>query len=699
MFNIKKHTTTKHTEHTVFVALLLAMLAQLALANKAGINVESQVGLAEPGGYCTPNLGLASNPAVPPVPDQAAASIRVAIHGGSREISPTLWGIFFEDINFGADGGLYAEMVKNRSFEFPDSMMGWIPLGPSVPSGTMAIRNDAPFSAASPHYLRIESQGKKGYTGLFGVANEGFRGMGVRAGEAYRFSAQVRQATGKSKLRVELFSAEGLLLDKVQMEGFSDGWKQYSAVLHPKQTDAKAKLHLYIEDDGGLDLDMVSLFPEKTWKNRPGGLRADLVQLLADLKPGFLRFPGGCIVEGVNLAGRYQWKNTLGAPEERKLLRNRWSNEFPGRVTPDYFQSLGLGFFEYFQLCEDIGAEPLPLLNCGMACQFNTGELAPLDQLGPYIQDALDLIEFANGPAGSPWGSRRASLGHPAPFRMKFLGVGNENWGPDYVERYAAFAKALKARHPEITLVASAGPSPSDQRFAFMWDKLRELKADVVDEHSYGAPKWFYDSVTRYDQYPRTGPKVCVGEYAARGKGARNTWEMALAEAAFMTGLERNGDIIQMSAYAPLLAHVDAWQWHPDLIWFDNLRACPTPNYQVQKLFSTNRGDAALPVQASGANFYVSATVDKRAGEIVLKVVNASAKPRPTAIVLDGAKQIQSTGRAILLSGSLEEETSPDKLSGICAKDSTLGDVAPKFRHLFPPHSVSVLRLKEKAQP
>ena len=326
-----------------------------------------------------------------------------------------------------------------------------------------------------------------------------------------------------------------------------------------------------------------------------------MVQTLADLKPGFLRFPGGCIVEGSELDQRYQWKNTIGPIEDRKLLINRWNYEFLHRPTPDYFQTFGLGFFEFFQLCEDIGAEPLPILNCGMACQFNSGELVPLEQLDPFIQDALDLIEFANGPATSLWGAKRAALGHPQPFNLKMLGVGNEQWGAQYIERYARFAKVLKEKHPEILLVSDAGPSPADDRFNFLWPKLRELKADIVDEHCYANPIWFLANTHRYDNYDRNGPKVFMGEYAAQSVAMvspknRNNLECALAEAAYMTGLERNADVVRMASYAPLFAHVDAWQWTPNLIWCDNLRVYGTPNYYVQQLFSRNRGDVVLPV-------------------------------------------------------------------------------------------------------
>ncbi len=538
-------------------------------------------------------------------------------------INPAMWGIFFEDINFGGDGGLYSQLVKNGAFEFTNMLMGWSNLTGQDGSGSATAREDDPFNSQSPHYLRLSSTSDKG----FGLSNEGFRGMGVREGETYDFSAEAR-AVGNdhATLRVELVRADGMVLASTQVSGFTPQWQKHAATLQVKATEPKARLNVIVEGRGTLDLDMVSLFPEKTWKNRPGGLRADMVQMLADMKPGFMRFPGGCIVEGSVLERRYQWKNTIGDPEQRKLLIDRWNYEFKHRLTPDYYQSFGLGFYEFFQLCEDIGAQPLPILNCGMACQFNSGQLVPLDQLDPFIQDALDLIEFANGPATSEWGAKRAAMGHPAPFNMKMLGVGNEQWGPQYIERYTLFAQALKAKHPEIMLVSAAGPSPADERFNFLWPKLRELKADIVDEHCYANPIWFLANTHRYDNYDRSGPKVFMGEYGAQSiapvsPNNRNNWDCALAEAAYMTGLERNADVVRMASYAPLFANVDAWQWTPDLIWCDTLRVYGTPNYYVQQLFSRNRGDVVLPVTVSD-----SRPVQAAAGSVGVGTFDTSAE-------------------------------------------------------------------------
>ncbi len=614
-------------------------------------------------------------------------------------INHGMWGIFFEDINFGADGGLYAEMVENRGFEFPDPLMGWIKIINNVAHGEVSVRAGDSFNAANPHYLRVESEGGA----PLGVANEGFRGMGVKSGEAYDFSAQVRNVSGTPTLRIDLYSGAGEILDTVRIKDFSSDWKKYTAVLHPKTTDARAKLYVQIEGKGGLDLDFISLFPEHTWKNRPGGLCADMVQALADLHPGFLRFPGGCIVEGSTLAGRYQWKKTIGPVAERPLLINRWNKEFSHRPTPDYYQSFGLGFFEYFQLCEDIGASPLPILNCGMACQFNSGELCPIEELGPYIQDALDLIEFANGPATSEWGAKRAAMGHPEPFHLKMMGVGNEQWGQQYIDRYTKFAEAIKAKYPDIKLVSAAGPSPDDDRFKFAWPKLRALHADIVDEHCYANPSWFFDNTHRYDKYDRNGPKVFFGEYAAQSVAIvsvknRNNLECALSEATCMTGLERNGDVVCMASYAPLFANVDAWQWTPDLIWVNSLGVLRTPNYYVQKMFANNPGDETVPLKlaaADGAKLYASATRDNASGETILKVVNGANAPAEVKLDFAGAQKMTSPATVFTLAGkSGQDENSFADPQKIAAKESQLVIAAPQFSYTFPENSLTVLRFK-----
>jgi alpha-L-arabinofuranosidase len=593
-------------------------------------------------------------------------------------------------------------MVKNRGFEFPDPLMGWTKISPSMANGDLSVRDDQPFDTNNPHYVRLESR-TNAPNAPFGIANEGYRGMGVHKGDAYDFSARVRHVSGSPILRVQLWAGDGTLLDSVDLEDFGDTWEKHSAVLHPKDTDAKAHLMLTLMGKGTLDVDFVSLFPEKTWKNRPGGLRADMVQALADLHPGFMRFPGGCIVEGSVLARRYQWKNTIGPVEDRKLLINRWNYEFLHRPTPDYYQSFGLGFFEFFQMCEDIGAQPLPILNCGMACEFNSGELCPMDSLDSYIQDALDLIEFANGSADTQWGAKRAAMGHPEPFNMKMMGVGNEQWGQQYIDRYAKFAAAIKAKYPNIQLVAAAGPEPADDRFKFAWSKLRELHADIIDEHSYALPDWFFSNTHRYDSYDRNGPKVFMGEYAAQSDKVvstknRNNMECALAEAAYLTGLERNADVVRIASYAPLFSNTEAWQWTPDLIWVDSLHVSLTPNYYVQQMYSCNHGDEILPTELSDApekQLFASSSHDDQTGEVILKVVNRSNTEAPVQIKLSGGAA--SEAKAIVLTSSnLRDVNTIGRPAVVQPKESSVSVSGNDFTQNFEPRSFTVLRIKTK---
>lgn len=643
-------------------------------------------------------------PVAPAQTGAAPATVVVQVDKPGGAISPTMFGLFFEDINFGADGGLYPERIKNRSFEFPEPLMGWKPVAEADAKGTLLVLDGGSVDAKpNAHYLRVRVDSD---AGGFGVANEGFRGIGVAKDAAYTFSIRARRVDGApARVHIELKDANSRSLGGADVSGFTSDWKTYTATVRATDTDQKARLEVTVQGRGTLDVDLLSLYPETTWKNRPNGLRADLVTLLADVKPGFLRFPGGCIVEGSTLERRYQWKTTVGALDDRQLIVNRWNYEFKHRLAPDYFQSFGLGFYEYFLLSEDIGAEPLPILNCGMACQFNSSELVPVEELDHYIQDAVDLIEFANGPATSGWGKRRAELGHPAPFNLKMIGVGNEQWGPQYVERYEAFSKALKAKHPEIKLVTSAGPSPDGERFDYLWGKMRELKADIVDEHYYQAPSWFPANAGRYDDYPRTGPKVFAGEYAAQSVGIaspdnKNTWECAISEAAFITGLERNADVVQMSSYAPLFGHVDGWQWTPNMIWFDNLRSYGTPNYYVQKLFSTNRGTTILPVTIDGSSkngggsLFASASRDDRTGEVIVKLVNLTPTPREVRLDLAGAKRVASTGTAIVLgTADLKTENSLDEPTRLAPTEQQFPVASSKFAYTVAPYTFAVLRV------
>jgi alpha-N-arabinofuranosidase len=635
---------------------------------------------------------------------QQVKKLTVLTDNRGPAIPPAMWGIFFEDINFSADGGLYAELIKNRSFEFIQPLMGW-KINNKDGAGSALIINRGEANANNPRFARINIKKDKG---SFGLSNEGFRGMGLFKDKTYNFSILARNLSGNVKLRIEAIGANNEKIGEAELQGFKGEWAKYTASFTCKATDAKARLVLYFENPGTIDVDMVSLFPQDTYKGRPNGLRADLAEKLADLKPGFVRFPGGCIVEGRDLANRYQWKKTVGDIADRELIINRWNTEFANRSAPDYFQSYGLGFFEYFQLAEDIGAESLPILNCGMACQYNTGEVVPLDQVDTYIQDALDLIEFANGAVNTKWGGLRAAMGHPKPFNLKMLGVGNEQWDVQYVERYKLFAKVLKDKYPAIKLITSSGPSPDGDRFNYLHAELTKEKADFLDEHYYQAPEWFFNNASRYDQYDRNGPKIFAGEYAAHIKDTKNTdaeyknsWISALAEAAFMTGLERNADVVQMASYAPLLAHVDAWQWRPDLIWFDNLRSVGTPNYYVQQIFSTNKGTNVIPVKMNGEvvagkdSIYSSASTDAATRELIIKVVNISATNQPVEIELQGKARPQKVfGQTVLTSADkYAYNTLSDPLK-ISPKQSSGNISSGKIVSSLAPMSVNVFRVK-----
>ena len=507
-----------------------------------------------------------------------------------------LHGLFFEDINYAADGGLYAELVENRSFEHRDSLYSWSE-APRGGTGAIQVASEKPLNDANARYLRVQVRSVTGEG--FGVRNDGFGGIPVQEGEKLQFSVHARRDKAfNGELIALLEDEQGRQIGRSRIRGVGPEWKRFHGTIRATGSTANARLLLLATAPGRVDLDMVSLFPEKTWKGRRNGMRADLGQKLAAMRPGFLRFPGGCIVEGRDLENAYRWKDTIGDIATRRQNWNLWADPSRRDSTAHYHQTYGLGYFEYFQLCEDLGAEPVPVVNCGMACQARSTEVVPLDQLGPWVQDALDLIEFANGPVTSTWGAKRAAMGHPKPFRMKYLGIGNEQWGEAYFERYKIFYDAIKAKYPEIQLITTSGPGVDDELWRVAWSRFKSgTPAEIVDEHYYRAPQWFLQQTERYDSYDRKGPKVFAGEYAAHVPGRRNTLGTALAEAAYMTGLVRNADIVHMASYAPLLARAGFTQWAPDLIWFDGARAYGTPSYHVQALFSQHRGDVVLPTE------------------------------------------------------------------------------------------------------
>ena len=563
-------------------------------------------------------------------------------------IQSTMYGIFFEDINFGADGGLYAEMVENRSFEFPNSLMGWNTWG------NVTVSTVKPAFERNPHYVTLETAGHREKS--TGLENRGFFGMGLKKDMKYQFSvyARLHLLNGKqAKIRVELIDENNSPMEKQSITIENNKWQKYSVELTSRQTLQKGYMRIFLEGNESVDLDHISLFPEDNWN----GLRADLVKDLEDLHPGIFRFPGGCIVEGTDLYTRYQWKNTVGPVENRPLNENRWNYTFAHRLSPNYYQTYGLGFYEYFLLSEKIGAEPLPILNVGLTCQYQNRDddknaHVACDDLQQYIDDALDLIEFANGDTNTKWGKLRADMGHPAPFNMKQIGIGNEQWGEVYPERLAKFIEQIRAKYPDMKICGSSGPSASGKNFDYGWEQMRKLGVELVDEHYYMEPKWFLENAGRYDDYPRNGPKVFAGEYASHMKGingptvAMNNFGAALSEAAFMTGLERNADVVLQATYAPLFAHVEGWQWRPDLIWFDNLTSVRSVNWYVQMLYATNRGTHVLSLTENGKavkgdnGLYASAVFDKADKSYIVKIANAGNEEQTITLNFKGLKKL-----------------------------------------------------------
>lgn len=559
-----------------------------------------------------------------------------------------------------------------------------------------------------------------------GIENRGFLGMSLKGGEAYRFSLWARVPTdGSGQLSICLRDLES------QEEDFmvcgsninidSKQWRKYTVVFTPEHTVAKASLAVFLKGNVAVDVEHISLFPVNTWRGHENGLLQDLAQHLADLKPGVMRFPGGCIVEGATLDTRYNWKNSVGAVENRPLNETRW-NYGKERSHFDYYQSYGLGFFEFFQFCEEIGAEPLPVLSCGMACQFNNdiskkgAWLAQGDSLQELIQDAIDLIEFCNGdPEKNQWAKIRAEMGHPAPFNLKYLGIGNEQWGEWYTPMLEAFMKPIRQRYPEISIVGSSGPWPNGKEYDELWPQMLKAKVDYVDEHFYKDEEFFLTGVHRYDKFPRKGPKVYAGEYACHGTGKKwNRFYSSLCEAAFMTGLERYADIVRMATYAPLFAHINGWQWRPDMIWFDNLRSVCTASYYVQQLFATNRGTHVLPITVNGDTdkIYTTAArdVDDR-DAVVVKVVNiGDTVPRINLHLKGMSGECGMTTTVLSVS---DDQTlgnvnyGSDKIHSLLDSDNSLDNpkrivpqtvetkvMCPNVAVNIPAHSVAVFRVK-----
>jgi alpha-L-arabinofuranosidase len=629
---------------------------------------------------------------------------------GGKQISTDLFGLFFEDINYSADGGLYAEMVQNRSFEYnPTEQKDWNPysfweyISPGFSYGRISVETTNPVHTYNPHYmvLEVEHVGHEAqHTGESGVGikNSGFDGMVVRAGEKYNFSMFAQQLSDAPiVLSVSLQTSKGKVLAEASVSTTSKAWQKYSATLTATESTDSASLVVLAKTEGKLALDMISLFPEKTFKNRQNGLRADLAQKLADMKPAFIRFPGGCLVHGDGLGNMYRWKNTIGPIEQRKAQRNIWG----------YHQTAGLGYFEYFQFCEDIGAKPLPVVPAAVSCQNSggtwriggTGQKAlPEEEMDEYIQEILDLIEWANGPATSEWGAKRAAAGHPESFNLEYIGVGNEDKiTPEFEERFKEIYEAVKSKHPEITVIGTVGPFHSGEDFEKGWKIANDLKLQMVDEHYYVQPEWLMANVHRYDKYPRSSSKVYLGEYASWGNKLKN----AIAEAAYLTGLERNGDVVHLASYAPLLAKKGFTQWTTDMIFFDNVNILLTPNYHVQKMFMTNQGDSwfdkVITKNEADTTLAASCVQDSKTGDVILKMVNYSASAKPMKINLSKFGKLVPQAEQYVLSGQPDDENTFENLQKVAPVTSVI-EVAKSFEYLAPPMSLTVIRIKQNVK-
>lgn len=578
-----------------------------------------------------------------------------------HEVSPVLWGAFFEDINWAADGGIYPELIANAGFDWSQADHekwncredGWEGDFRNDGMARLSFQYGAPIHPNTAKHLRIETFG----TGIAGVRNRGYDGIFLENGAKYRLAFNWRELA-KSGIDYELGewkSVEKIITadSDIQTIHFPGNHFQMELARDKKAKDGRYTFSILVSGRRTVEFDNVSLKPVDTI----AGLRKDLVQALADLKPSFLRFPGGCIVEEGDFQHWYDWRRTVGPMERRECIVNRWV-----RPNAPYWETFGLGYYEYFLLCEAIGAEPLPICLSGLTCQFQTPpQLAAVEDMDYFAQVVIDLIEFANGDVSTTWGKVRAEMGHPAPFNLKYVGIGNENWDQVFLDRYDAIQKIVKAAHPEIIIVGSSGPSPDGKRFDLAWNWYNDKNGDIVDEHYYRPPEWFLSQAHRYDSYARTGkPKVYAGEYACHdeGNGKRNTHYSAICEAAAMTGFERNADVVVMASYAPLFARVGHNQWHPNLIWFDGKSVCRTPNYYVQQMFSLNRPTRTIPVEVTGSEkVYASAGVDEKSGTTIVKLVNATDKSVTAKTGLSGKATVTTLAGEAKAENTLHGET------------------------------------------
>ncbi|HEY6502610.1 MAG TPA: alpha-L-arabinofuranosidase C-terminal domain-containing protein [Chitinophagaceae bacterium] len=639
-----------------------------------------------------------------------------------KKISPDLFGLFFEDINYAADGGLYAELLQNRSFEYSPtdnrqwhSLSFWEYITPGFSYGNINIETSNAVHVNNPHYvvLNIEHIGTvpdgpnrpgqqplpasitTGRPGV-GIKNSGFGNTVTKKGEQFNFSLFATLLSGNPiDMYVSLQDTKGKVLAESKLTIDKKKWSKYTTSFTTTEGSDSTQIVLLAVSKGTVALDVVSLFPENTFKKRINGLRADLAQLLADMKPAFIRFPGGCLAHGDGLGNMYRWKNTIGPLEQRIEQKNIWG----------YHQTVGLGYYEYFQFCEDIGAKPLPVLPAAVSCQNSGGtwriggigqQALPMEEMQDYIQEVLDLIEWANGPVTSVWGAKRAAAGHPASFNLHYIGIGNEDKiTAEFEQRFKMIYEAVKAKYPEIVLIGTSGPFHSGEDYDKGWKVANDLKVPVVDEHYYVQPQWLISNQYRYDKYNRNSGKVYLGEYASWGNKLFN----AIAEALYMTGLERNGDVVTLSSYAPLFAKNNFTQWRTDMIFFDNGGYYLTPNYHVQKIFSVNAGDYYLDkvITKDNADSLLagSCVYDSKSGDIIVKLVNAGKEAKSVKVNLSVFGKVLPAATVTQLSGAADAENSFQRADAVVPVTSPFKAVK-KFDYTVPAVSLTVFRIKTK---
>lgn len=643
------------------------------------------------------------------IPTNALAQ-KVKAPAGGKQISNELIGIFFEDISYSADGGLYSELIQNGSFEYnPTERDGWGPgtewrfLRPGHSLGQMMPQMADPIHPNNPTYMRliVERVGHyydyDGWTGV-GMRNDGFDGIAVKGGAKYDFSVFLRNGDDKKKdVRIVLVGEGNIVLGEATITAEGKAWKKYTAEITASADYDRANLQLLCLETGVLDVDMVSLMPQDTYKGH--GIRRDMAEALEALNPKFMRFPGGCVIHGGGdgFWNTYRWKTTIGPKEQRRGLKNTWG----------YHQSMGLGYYEYFQLCEDMGMQPLPILPCGVSCQGTNGgwgmktqaqDVVPMSEMDEWLQDALDLIEWANGDVSTTWGKKRAEQGHPAPFNLKYLGIGNEEKiTKEFEERFKYMYKVIREKHPEIVIVGTAGPGShkGNPDFDNGWRIAEEIDLAILDEHYYEQKEYFLNNQHNYDNYPRDRKtKVYLGEYASKDRKLQD----ALAEALYLLGIERNGDVVTMTSYAPLFAKKNHESWNPDLIYFDNTKVYPTCSYYVQQMFGTTDGhyyygDVAT-VENGDKHQGASCVLNTEKGELYIKYVNAAGEAKNVNIDMSRFKSVQPQATITSISGQPWQQNYFD---GEPIKPVTKDiKVSKKMTVTAEPYSCSVIRIKVK---